>query len=427
MTGWKHWYAIVMFIAVTADIFAQDENFNDVSSEEEKKLEWSGNFDIKYSLLHMDQQAAQYTLQFFQEQPTSSYLSQYKLEPYLNAEYHANDVGFVLKTHAAYYSDLNASIDLFESYGVFNPSFNLTMQAGKRVYSWGKGYAFNPVGFVNPVKDVENPELAQAGLLSANVEYIKSFSSDALQSLALTFVVIPISPLLNSRYGEAERTDFALKTYFLVWDTDIDLAAYVSSNTPDKYGIDFSRNIKENFEIHGELSFARNAPRYSILNDSLHTESIDGSVYLFGIRYLDNLNVTVIAEYYHNQFGMTGAEYLRYAGYLEKSAASQNPARVQHALAINQKNFRGSTLMQDYFYVKLTYPEPFELLYFTPSLYTIYNISDKSFLLSFQLNYKPVTNVEFIFWPTALTGGSLTEYGDKQIQEKIELWMRVFF
>ncbi len=423
----SEWFMFILVFASSGVVSGQEVESSEVPPEKEKNLEWSGNLDTKYTLFHMDHNSAQYKLQFLNQSPSSSLLSQYRLEPYLNAEYRTGDLGFVLKTHATYYSDADARFDLFETYGSFNPSFNVTLQAGKRMYSWGKGYAFNPVGYVNPIKDPENPELAQSGLLSANVEYIKSFQSDALQSFALMFVVIPSSELLNGRYGEFEKTDIAVKTNFLLWDTDLDLMAYYSKDKPKRYGMDVARNLKENLEIHGEISLNLNAPRYTILNDSIHIEPSDQLSSLFGIRYLTESNFTVIAEYYHNGLGLKRSEYEQYANYLTKSAAGNNPSVVQQAFGFSQTYFRGSTLMQDYLYVRITYPEPFDWLYFTPALYTIYNLTDNSFLLSLQMNYKPVTNVEFIFWPSALVGGGQSEYGAKPVRERIELWMRVYF
>jgi hypothetical protein len=423
----SRWFIFLLVFASSGYAFGQEVETSEDTPEKGRNLEWSGNLDMKYALFAMDQNSAQYRLQFFTRHPSSSLLSQYRLEPYLNADYRTGDVRFTLKTHATYYSDADARFDLFETYGSFNPSFNMTLQAGKRMYSWGKGYAFNPVGFVNPIKDPENPELAQAGLLSTNVEYIKSFQSDALQSYALMFVVIPSSEILNSRYGEFEKTDIAVKTYFLLWDTDLDLMAYYSKDKPKRYGLDFARNLKENLELHGEISLNLNAPRYAILNDFIDIEPSDELSYLFGIRFLSESNITAIAEYYHTGLGLNRSEYEQYANYLKTGAASNNPFVVQQALSVSQTYFRGSTLMQDYLYLKITYPEPFDWLYFTPSLYTIYNLADKSFLLSLQINYKPVTNVEFIFWPSTLVGGGQTEYGSRQVKERIELWMIVYF
>ena len=423
----SHWVTSVLIFALSMVVFAQDENDYETPVEPERKLEWNGNLDVKYMLFNMDQKSAQYRLQFYNNSPSSSLLSQYKLEPYLNAEYRTSDLGFVLKTHASYYSDTDARFDLFEAYANFNPSFNITLQAGKRVYSWGKGYAFNPVGFVNPTKDPENPELAQAGLLSANIEYVKSFSSEALQSFSFLAVLIPTTDVDGTTFGEFNNTDIALKSSFLLWDTDIDLLAYYSEIKPKRYGFDFSRNIQENIEIHGELSFNQNVEKYTIQNNALSYNRVDRYSYLLGLRYLDASNTTIIAEYYHNGAGLDVDEYSHYSEFLNMGADNIDPIIAQQTLGISQTYFKGTTLMQDYMYIKISHPEPFDWLYFTPSLYTIYNLADTGFLLSFQMSYKPVTNTEFIFWTTMFAGGKTTEYGGKQVQQRMELWMRVFF
>ncbi|MBI3112571.1 MAG: hypothetical protein HYZ01_13470 [Ignavibacteriales bacterium] len=414
---------LALLMLLPALVLAQEDI---VEPETKDKLEWNGNFDVKYSLFHMAQSSPLYRLQF-QNKNISSYLSQYRLEPYLNAEYRTQDLGFQLRTHATYFSDQESSFDLFEAYGDYHPSLNLSIQAGKRVYSWGKGYAFNPVGFVNPAKDPENPELAQAGLLSANAEYIKSFSSDVLQTFSALLVVIPRNPVINNRFGEVKYTDVALKLSFLLWDTDIDIMTYQSSAASRKYGLDLSGNLQENVELHGELSVARKATRYVMANGTVQADERDVISYLLGIRYLNEWNTTVIAEYYHNGFGLSKSDYQSYSGFLLNGLAAGTSAAVQQTWATVQTYFKSSTLMREYLYVKVSQPEPFDWLYFTPSLFSIYNLSDKSFLVSASLNYKPATNVEFILWPSLLIGGESSEFGSRQARQRVEMWMRVFF
>lgn len=416
-------YYLVFIFQIS--IIAQVED--DFSFNDEPELEWSGNLDVKYSLFNMDKSSAQYKLQFMKEPPSSSLLSQYRLEPYLNAEYRTSELGFVLKTHASYYSDENARFDLFEAYANYNPSFNVNIQAGKKVYNWGKGYAFNPAGFVNPVKDPENPELAQAGLLSANIEYLKSFQSDVLQSFSFLAILISTSGVSGTAFGEVKNTDIALKSYFLFMDTDIDLLAYYSNNKAKRFGFDFARNIQENIEIHGELSYNHNVVRFTIANNSLYSERVDAYSYLFGLRYLDVSNTTIIFEYYHNGSGINKSEYEEYNGYLNNGANIANPLAAQQTFGVSQTYFKSTTLMKDYLYIKFSHPEPFDWLYFTPSLFSIYNLADKSFLLSFQVSYKPVTNIEFLLWPSFLFGDDNTEFGSRQVQQKIEFWTRVYF
>ena len=418
---------LLTWLCLTHFMVQAQEVTTDTVSPEEKKLEWSGNLDAKYTVFHMEQGSALYQLQFFNDATSSVYLSQYRIEPYLNADYQTRDLGFHLKTHATYFSDDDAAFDLFEAYGSYNPSFNSTLQAGKRVYNWGKGYAFNPVGYVNPIKDPENPELAQAGLLSVSFEYVKSFSSTQFQTFSLHLVAIPPPPNLLGRYAEVQNTGFAVKGYALLWDTDIDIMGFYRKSDRREIGFDLSRNLRENVEVHAELSYSQGSSRYSIVNGSLRGNPRDQRSYLIGFRYLHESNATVIAEYYHNGFGMDDGEFKTYVNFLENAGNSGNSVVVQQALGVSQRYFRGSTLMRDYLYGKLVLPEPFDWLYFTPSLYGIYNLNDRSVLISASLSYKPVTNVEFMFWPTILVGTNTSEFGGKIVRERIEAWLRVFF
>jgi len=412
---------------VSSGVAVGQEEASEAPSEKEKNLEWSGNLDVKYTLFHMHESSALYKLQFPVNKPSSSLLTQYRFEPYLNAEYRTSDLGFYLRTHATYFSDADASVDIFEAYGNFNPSFSTTLQAGKRVYNWGKGYAFNPVGYVNPLKDPENPELAQAGLLSTNVEYVKSFSSGTLQNMSLLLVVIPASGSASNRFGELKQTDLAFKASFLVWDTDIDLMGFYSIQKPKRIGMDIARNLSANAEVHAELSYSNSAEKFTIASNSVASSLSNGISYLLGIRYLHESNTTLIVEYYHNEFGLSASEFDSYNRFLTSDTQGDDPLLLQRVATVNQMYFRGSNLMKDYLYFKLTKPEPFDWLYFTPSVFTIYNLADKSFLLSATMDYKPVTNIEFILWPTLITGEGNTEYGSKAFRQRVEVWMRVFF
>ena len=395
--------------------------------EEEKKLEWSGNMDSKYIILQTRQSSPFYQLNFYGAGSLSEYLSQYKNDLYLNADYQTKDVGFHLRTLSTYYNDSSASFSLLEAYGSLNLSQNSFIQAGKRAYNWGKGYAFNPVGYVNPQKDPENPEQAQAGIESIGIEYVKSIESGPLANYAFTGILIPASETISSRYAQLGDADLAVKTYYLLWDTDLDLMAYLSRVNAGRIGFDFSKNIQENFEIHGEVSAYWNDSKYVILNSSLSEQFNAGNSWLLGLRYLSQQETTVIAEYYHNGNGLSGDEYQNYRNFVSGALAGGSAEAIQQAKTYSQDYFSGSTLMQDYLYLKISQPEPFNWLYFTPSLFAIYNINDGSYLLSAPLSFKAITNFELLLWPTFMLGPDGTEFGGKQIQKKFELWMRYYF
>jgi len=419
---------ITMALASCGILFAEDYSIDfeipEEDEEKEKGLEWSGYLDSRYFVFHTDQSSPLYQLQFFGKDDLSKHWSQYKLELYLDADYQTRDMGFHLKTYSAYYNDSDSGFDLFEAYGNVNLSLSSFIQAGKRRYNWGKGYAFNPVGYVNSYKDPENPELAQAGLLSMSFEKIKSLDSRVLKTVTLTAIIIPPDEVLNKRYAEIKDTDLAAKLYLLLLDIDFDIMSYYSRINPSRIGFDFATNIRENIEIHGELSHFRDESKNAIVESELATTKENGYSYLMGLRYLNQWRTTVIAEYYHNGIGLNEAEYGGYIDFAQSGVENSNPEKV---LNYSRTYFRGANLMRDYFYLKITQPEPFNWLYFTPSMFTIYNLNDNSLLLAVSLSYKPFTNFEVMLWPTFIMGDEGTEFGSRQFDQRYELRMKVYY
>ncbi|OGS20990.1 MAG: hypothetical protein A3J83_06025 [Elusimicrobia bacterium RIFOXYA2_FULL_40_6] len=354
----KYFAGIAGILIISSFVYAEDYSFEVPNAEFKKeKLNLSGNFDLKYSVLKS---------RAFQD-----ILYLYKMDFYLNGDYQPGDAGVHFKTNSEYSSDSQANFNLYELYGNLNLSMNSSMLLGKKTYNWGKGYAFNPVGYVNPAKDPENPEQLQAGIFSASYEYSKSFQAGLAQNASFDLIVIPSVETIDNKISGIKNTDIAGKLYLLFLDTDIDFMQYCSKISPSKSGFDFSRNILSSLEMHGEFS------------------RVEGSSYLFGIRWLNEWNITTILEYYHNDAGLK--------------------------------------LMQDYLYLKMSWPEPFNWVYFTPSIYTVINTSDRSSIIGIPLSYKPITNFEFILWPSFLIGRQDTEFGSKQYENKLNFWTRFYF
>ena len=59
-------------------------------------------------------------------------------------------------------------------------------------------------------------------------------------------------------FGNNYKLNIAGRFYFLLYDTDIDLMFMTGGSRTDRYGVDFSRNITTNFEVHGEFAYIRN-------------------------------------------------------------------------------------------------------------------------------------------------------------------------
>ncbi len=419
-------YLIALFVFVSSSLFGQEYNF-DIPEEEETKIEFNGNLDAKWGLLQIRKSSPFFGLQFYDISKKDEYLSQYRLDFYLNGLYRHKQIGFFMKTFYQYAKEKALAPSFFELYGSLNLSPRWSMSIGKRRFNWGKGYAFNPVGYVNAEKDPENPDLALAGKISVYFSYNRSFPSNLLQNFSVGAILLPPEAEINEKFASAEKIGAALKLYFLLKNIDIDLMTFIKKDEPQRFGLDFSTNLRENLEIHAEFSYARDEVKCAVINRSVFKQKMDGGSYLLGLRYLNRFNTTLIAEYYHNNSGLSKNEFKSYLSYLQTSLESNNFEMIDAAKQNMSTIFRSKTLMQDYLYVKVIQPEFFSLLYTSISIFTIYNLADNSFLVSPQLSYKPFTNFEAIIWPFLFFGGDDTEYGCKQIERKVEIWMRFYF
>lgn len=380
----------------------------------------SGDLEGDYTFYSNRTASPLFGLQYY-GQGLSDYTSSYLLDFYLNGDYRSGDVGVHFKTRTQYAPDSSIDVSLYELYGSLSLSDSSLLRIGKVMYSWGKGYAFNPVGYVNPKKDPTNPSLAHAGIDSLSYEYSKSLASKALQNIAADLILVPSPNLFNNDISEIADTDVAAKLYFLLWNTDIDLAGYYSRTNGKKAGFDFSRNIVSNLEIHGELSYFTDQPGYLIANGVLQSEQQSGLSYLAGLRWLNALNMTTILEYYHNGAGMTESEFTDYLAFLSKAVASNNPSTVVQAMNLNSSHFSNVAQMQDYLYLNVSWPAPLDLLDFTPSAFVIYNIADESLVVGAPLAFSPVTNFTLTLQPTLFFGASGTEFGSKPYWGKVDL------
>ena len=322
------------------------------------------------------------------------------------------------------------SVDLFEGYATIAPSSNFAATLGKKSYKWGKGYAWNPVGFLNRMKDPNNPDDALEGYVTAETEFIKSFAGN-LQNIALTAAVLPVEGDINEDFGAGDNVNLAAKLYLLYFDTDIDLIAYTGNSRTSRYGFDFSRNITTNFEIHGELAYFTDLEKTVILADGRKMQEVDDATsFLAGIRHLTSWDLTSIVEYYYGG-GYTEEEMALFfrevgAAIEERQVSGMEDALDEVKKLVNQGYGRPYS-GKNYLYVKFSQKEPFDILYFTPVLTTIVNLDDQSFTVTPELNYTGFTNWELQLRVALLQGDSSSEYGEKQNSNKVELRVRYFF
>lgn len=309
-----------------------------------------------------------------------------------------------------------------EAYASFKPDPGFTLDLGKIALKWGKGYAWNPVGFVERPKDPNDVELAREGYSMVTADYIRNFEGD-LKTVAFTPVLLPVGSQMNQDFGDPSHVNTAAKLYLLYRDTDIDFIWLGSGSRTGRVGVDFSRNLTSALEIHGEWARIRNFELRSIDAAGDVTANIgDATSYLIGLRYLTENDTTWIIEYYRNGTGYAESQLTDFHLLVD----SGNPMLLNKARQISPSYGRANA-GERYLYVKASQKEPFNIVYFTPSLTLIANLDDRSWSLTPELLYTGITNLDLRLRATWLSGKDYSEFGEKQNVRRLELMARYYF
>ncbi len=312
LTEWWFLAALMLFGSVVP-VGAEDEFSFDLDELEKKSLQWGGYAELKWEHFDINQGSAFTLLNL----PKSlSTLDRYTGSLQIDGRYDKGMSSFnwLLKA-AAQQDDIGwyDMTDVYVAYLSVKPTPSFTGSIGKKSYKWGKGYAWNPVGFINRTKDPNNPEEALEGYITTEVDLIRSFSGGSLQTAALTTALLPVWEDVNDDFGEKNNINIAAKLYLLYLDTDIDFIVYTGNSRSSRYGLDFSRNLATNFEIHGELAYIPDHKKITLQDDgSIASREESALSTLIGIRYLSENDITSIVEYYHNDAGYTEREMTRF-------------------------------------------------------------------------------------------------------------------
>jgi hypothetical protein len=425
--------SVMFLLALWPPAILQAEEYSfDLAEIEKKPYHFGGYTELKPVLYGLDQDAALYQLRFY-DRDEGQTLPEYNAALQLEGGVEHGITKLFARTNTAYQNSyLGSSLQttLFEGYLSLKPLPSLTIDAGKKTLKWGKGYAWNPVAFIDRPKDPNDPELNLEGFVVASADYIKSFGGP-LKTLSLTPVVVPVYKDVNKDFGEVDHLNIAGKVYLLFYDTDIDFIALSEGSKSSRYGFDFSRNIFTNFEVHGEFAWINDFTKNIIASSGNRSfENYDAKSYLIGIRYLTELDTTYIFEYYHNGTGYSVSEMQDFFSFVNMAydsfVATGNPALLNKA-SLAAATYGRTNPMINYLYLRISQKEPFNILYFIPAITGILNIDDRSFSVSPELVYTRITNLELRLKAIVLIGDRLSEFGEKPNDYRLELRARYYF
>jgi len=430
-------YVVCLLLTFLQPAFGEDEygfDLSEIEKEVEKKPYHIGGFlEFRPVLFGLDKDSAFYKIKFYDKDEGST-LEQYNSRLRLEGSYHKGIVGAFFRADSTLwygYEGWDGDITLLEGFLALKPGPSFALEAGKRVAQWGKGYAFNTVNFVSRPKDPNDPTEPVEGYYLAIADWIKSFGGP-LKTLAFTPVILPVTESINDKFGEPDHINFAAKLYGLLWDTDIDLLFFTGKSRTTRYGMDFARNITENLAVHGEFAWLPGFDKKSIDSQGrLYTQKSDIIKYLLGIRYLTTNNMTFILEYYHNGAGLDSNDADNFYSFVDRAydkyLSTGNSSDLNKAAKLSQGSLSTFKPFRNYLYFRGSWSEPFDILYFTPAVFSIINLNDRSLSITPELMYNPITNLQLRLRGGLLIGGKNTEFGEKQNDYKVELRVRYFF
>ena len=262
---------------------------------------------------------------------------------------------------------------------------NHSFLAGKESLGWGKGYFSNPVAFFDRAKDPTEPTQVREGFIIAKYGYNKSFDG-SLKNINFDIVYLKADGSINKDYynlvtNQKESNNFAMRLYLLLYDSDIDIIYNYSDVAKDKIGVDFSKNIETNFEIHAEYA--------KVIDESYS--------YLLGIRYLTDFELTIISEYLYQSNGLKDQE-------------------------IKLSNSNLPFIAKDYAITLFTQKEPFSILYSSIYYKNMTNLQDYSQQNKIGATYGFKNNIDIDFSYNINSGDNFSEFGKKLASSFV--WLR---
>jgi len=416
--------AAILFLALPSLGHTADDFSFDLSAyAEPSPFELHGHVEWRQEHQRLDTDSPLYRLNFADSDRDTLNRSVAALE--LTGTYRSGDSRLTATWHGErLHDDLadNGAGRFYELYLAHQADATTTVEVGKRAVKWGKGYAWNPVGFIERPKDPNDPELAREGFVIAGADFIHSRGGD-LHTIAFTPVLLPVTSQVNDDFGPEHTLNAAAKLYLLYRDIDIDLLWLSEGSRPGRVGIDFSTNLGANLELHGEYAYINDHEQKVLDTGAMITRTYNAHSWLLGLRYLTERETTWIVEYYHDDRGYTQDQMEYFLTQVDSAPAAALP----QLRSVGQAGYTRPSAMQDYLYLRIAQKEPFDLLYFTPALTAIHNVNDGSWSLTPELLYTGIDDLELRLRATLLDGDRLSEFGAKPNDSRFELRLRYSF
>jgi hypothetical protein len=420
-----------LLLATTA---SGQEQPDAIPAVERKPYSFDGFLEARPAIVWLDPRAAPFKLQSPPGGTDDALRTQLNARLQLDAGYRQSWFSVQTRTVAdgGYASaDWTGTAAVYEAYVSLKPRPSLTVDAGKKTLKWGKAYLWNPAAFLDRAKSPEDPALALEGFAVVSADYIRTFDGP-LQVISVTPVLLPVSSDLNRSFGARGHLNVAGKLYLLLFDSDIDVMFLSGGSRPSRFGIDVSRNLWSNLEVHGEWARIPRAPKRTLTPaGTLMGTARAATSFVVGARYLTAQNTTYIIDYYRNGTGYTSAEMGTYFDVVtladEALTGAGDETLLEAARRATEAGYGRLNPMRSYLYGRVSQPDALGVLYLTVGVSAIVNIDDGSFALLPDVQYRLDGRVELRGLANIQRGARRTEFGEKPADARVELRVRYYF
>jgi hypothetical protein len=194
----------------------------------------------------------------------------------------------------------------------------LGVRLGKQRIAWGSGLAWNPTNRLEPPKNAFNTTLEQEGALAARVDWVPKPWVSLIAVGATTDAQPRDLPVAG---GESDtRRTAALRTRFLVKDTDLAFVVSGGKNQRTLVGLDLGRDVGGLVTAHAEAAVYEGAEMFPPRDGETFFRVVAGVLRTSGEN-------AFALEYFRNGEGYSDAGADAWRGTLDRtSAAATNPA-----------------------------------------------------------------------------------------------------
>ena len=422
-----HGTGLIVLLALAAGSCAAAEPGGlGAGGSEPKPFELGGYVEAKLRHYQLNRDGAFYQLAFA-GQPQRSTLDRTSATLKLTGSTRADEWSLRFRTHSEVEHDQieHGSENRFdELVASWKPRPDFTLDAGKIVLRWGKGYTWNPVAFVERPKDPSDPRLPREGytLIAASVS--RDFPG-ALRTVTFTPLLLPVTENVNSDFGRHGYLNVAGRLQLLYRETDVDFYFLGDGSRSGRFGLDFSHDVTDDLEIYGDWARIRAQDfRLTTPAGTGYTRREAATSYLAGARYRTRPRTSFIIELQHNGTGFTTDEYRDFIALVDNAVqAGAGSALMERVQGLADSGYGRHKALRDYLYVRASQ----SALPFTPSIRATVNLQDGSYSITPELLYSLRGRWGLRARLTLLGGGPGTEYGEKYYSRYVELRLHFHF